>query len=587
MKSLFPVTFLLIASVLVSKPKSVIADDLEVRKLLPDSTAVYVEAKSLESVLEHPFTKSLQDSNAFKKLWRSPEVMKLRGGLTLFEFAVGDKVELVVKSLTSNGLHLAVDKKTEGVVLLACTESQEWLDEYLQKLVKIARADAKSKDQPDPIREAEYRGIRGYEFQKMIVGSIGSVLVVTNKGELGKNIIDRHLDSTNDHLLSQPLFQKAWKSNTEPSLPNTTQQIAKAFVDLDTLRQAGVAKDLLMGKAKDFAGELILGGILASMQKTNFAVGELSLNATKLSLQVSVPHATEWTEDSRSFFVGPKGKGYASSLIEDSGMMASLIAYRNLSELWLRAGDLFDEKVNAQLAQADSTLTTLFSGKDFGTDILGAIEPQIQLIASEQVFETSNTPSIQLPSFGLVAKLKNPKMKNEFKRTFQSFIGFLNVAGAMEGNPQLDLDSETIDGKQIYTAKYLREDDKKYDNGLPIQFNFSPSLAFDGDLVIVSSTNALAKQVTLKSTEQNKGFAKAKNNTALNVDFGALKHTLESNRLQMISQNMLEKGHSKLEAEKEIDTLLSLLSLLRNGTATLKFDDQVQLQLDLEIRSDR
>ena len=167
MKWLFPVSLFLIASVLVLHPKSVIADDLDVRKLLPDSTAVYVEAKSLESVLKHPFSKSLQGSDAFKKLWRSPDVMKLRGGLTLFEFAVGDKVELVIKSLTANGLHLAVDKKTEGVVLLACTESQKWLDEYLQKLVKIARADAKSKNQPDPIREAEYRGICGYEFQKI------------------------------------------------------------------------------------------------------------------------------------------------------------------------------------------------------------------------------------------------------------------------------------------------------------------------------------------------------------------------------------------------------------------------------------
>ncbi len=587
MKTLFPVTFLLIASVLLSKPKAVVADDLDVRKLLPDSTAVYLEAKSLESVLEHPFTKSLQNSNAFKKLWRSPDVMKLRGGLALFEFAVGDKVELVLKSLTANGLHLAVDKKTEGVVLLACTESQEWLDEYLQKLVKIARADAKSKNQPDPIREAEYRGIRGYEFQKMIVGSIGSVLIVTNKGELGKSIIDRHLDSKNDHLFSKPLFQQAWKSNTEPSLSNATQQIAKAFVDLDTLRQAGVAKDLLMGKAKDFAAELILGGVLASMQKTSFAIAELSLGDTKLSMQVRVPHEQGWTEESRSFFVGPKGTGFASSLIEGSGMMASLTAYRNLSELWLRAGDLFDEKVNSQLAQADNTLTTLFSGKDFGTDILGAIEPQIQLIASEQTFEPSNTPAIQLPSFGLVAKLKDPMMRKELKRTFQSFIGFLNVAGAMEGNPQLDLDSETIEGKQIYTAMYLREDDKKYDNGLPIQFNFSPSLAFDGNLVIVASTNALAKKATSKSTKQDEAVAEAKNNTALNVDFGALKHTLEANRLQMISQNMLEKGHSKLEAEKEIDTLLSLLSLLRNGTAALKFDDHVRLQLDIDIHADR
>ncbi len=563
------------------------ADEPVVRKMLPSTTAIYVEVKSLESVLEHPLSKTLQDSTAFKKLWRLPEVMKLRGGLVLFEFAIGDKVDSLAKNLTANGFHFAVDKTTEGAVLLACTESQEWTDEYLQKLVKLARADANSKNQSDPIQEFEYRGIRCYEFQKVIVGSIGSILLVTNKNELGKSIIDRHLDSTDDHLLGNSLFQRAWMSNAQHELKNSEESFVKAFIDLDTLRNAGVAKDLLMGKSWDFAGELILGGVLASIQKTSFAAGELFLAENKLSMQLRIPHSREWTEKSRTFFVGPMGNGHASSLIDSSGWMASLIAYRNLTELWLRAGDLFNEKVNDQLAQADNTLTTLFSGKDFGTDILGAIEPQIQLLVTEQKFEPSNAPAIQLPSFGLVAKLKDPLMKNELKRTFQSFIGFLNVTGAMQGNPQLDLDSESIDGKQIYTATYIREGDKQYENGLPIQFNFSPTLAFDDDLVFIASTNTLVKKVAINSTKQNEAETLAKNNTVLEVNFKSLQNVLEANRRQLVSQNMLEKGHSKSEAEKETDTWMSLLSLLRTGTAVLRFDDHVHLKFELEINSDR
>ena len=563
------------------------ADEPDVRKMLPATSAIYIEVKSLESVLEHPLSKTLQDSSALKKLWRSPDAMKLRGGLLLFEFAIGDKVESLAKNLTANGFHFVVDKTTEGAGFLTCTESKEWLDEYLQKLVKLARADANSKNQPDPIREAEYRGIRGYEFQNVIVGSIGSILLVTNKKELSKNIIDRHLDSTDDHLLSNSLFQRAWTSNEKLELKDSEESIAKAFVDLDMLRNAGVAADLLIGKARDFASELILGGLLASIQKTSFATGELFLAENKLSIQLCVPYQREWTEASRTFFVGPMGNGHASSLIDSSGWMASLSAYRNLTELWIRAGDLFDEKVNDQLAQADSTLTTLFSGKDFGRDILGAIEPQVQLVAAEQQFEPSNTPAIQLPSFGLVAKLKDPRMKKELKRIFQSFIGFLNVAGAMEGNPQLDLDSESIDGKQIYTAAYIREGDKQYENGLPIQFNFSPTLAFDGDLVFIASTNTLVKKVAILSAKQNEAEALAKNNPVLKVDFKSAQNALETNRRQWVAQNMLEKGHSKLEAEKETDTLISLLSLLRTGTAALRFDDHVRLQFDLDINSDR
>ncbi|MCY2985295.1 MAG: hypothetical protein NTY15_16840 [Planctomycetota bacterium] len=560
------------------------ADDLDVRKLLPDTTAVYMAANSVESVLNHPFIKSLQSSGPFKKLMRLPDARKLNAGLVFFEFAVGDKLESVLKSLTSGGVHVAVDKKSEGAVLLANTESQEWIEEYLLKLVKLARADAKSKNQPDPIREADYRGVHGYEFQKLMVGNIGSVLIVTNKGELGKSIIDRHLDSTSDHLLNKPLFQHAW--NGETPQPEATESSVKVFVDIDMLRQAGVAKDLLMGKAKDFGAELILGGVLASLNKTSFAMGELFLSDDKISVDFRIPHEKAWTEESRAFFVGPNGLGHATTLVDGASLMANVSTYRNLSELWLRAGDLFDEKVNDQLAQADSTLTTLFSGKDFGTDILGAIEPQIELIASEQQFDSDLVPAIQLPSFGLVAKLKNPMMRKDLKRMFQTFIGFLNFTGAMNGNAQLDLDSETIDARQIHTASYIKESDKQYENGLPIQFNFSPTLAFDGDLVIFTSANSLAKKVSTNVKQGSLGKAPL-DNTRMTVDFAEIKRILESNRKQLVSQNMLEKGHSKGEAEKEIDTLLSIMSLLRSGMGSLRFDDFVRFTLELEIISDR
>ena len=564
--------------------RSAFADDLDVRKLLPDTTAVYLEVRSVESILGHPFVKSLQTSAPFKKLMRLPDAKKLNAGLVFFEFAVGDKLETVLKSLTTNGLHLAVDRKSEGAVLLANTESQEWIEEYLQKLAKIARTDAKSKNQPDPILEADYRGVHGYEFQKVMVGNIGSLLIVTNKGELGKSIIDRHLDSTNDHLLNKPIFQQAW--NAESQQPNSNDACVKAFVDIDTLRQAGFAEDLLMGKAKDFGAELILGGVLAAMNKTSFALGELFLKEHRIAVDFRIPHDKASTQESRTFFVGPNGGGHAAALVDSSSMMAKVSTYRNLSELWLRAGDLFDEKVNDQLAQADNTLTTLFSGKDFGTDILGAIEPQIELIAAEQQFDPTLVPAIQLPSFGIVAKLKNPMMRKDLKRMFQTFIGFINITGAMEGNAQLDLDSETIDGRQIYTASYIKDADKQYENGLPILFNFSPTLAFDGDLVLFTSTNWLAKKVStdVKLTASEKASA---DNTSLTVDFAAVKRVFESNRTQLVSQNMLEKGHTKAEAEKEIETLLSFLSLLRTGAGSLRFDDFVRLNLELEIIADR
>lgn len=578
--------FLMFLSAFVANDfcSSIHAEPPQVQRLLPDTTVAFLRVEPIETLMAHPVFKTVRGSDAFKTVWRTPNVMKVRGGITLLEFALGDKVETLVGKLSAEGVYLAVDKKTQGVIALACTESSEWADEYVKKLVKLARTDAQNKKQPDPVKEAEYRGIQGYEFQNVVFGTLGSVVIVTNKSELAKDVIDRHLDSTNDSLENTALFRKTFGTENQASSKEAGQAVASGFVDLDTLRDAGVANDLLGKKQKDFGAELLIGGVLATLQHTSFATGDIRFNENGIGIEFATPHESAWTLANHSFFVGPDGHGVAPLESGHPNLLVSAQAYRNLAEMWLRAGDLFDEKVNDQLAQADSTLTTLFSGKDFGTDILGAIEPQIQFVAAEQSFENGNTPAIQLPGFALIAKLKDAGMKKELKRTFQSFIGFLNVAGAMEGQPQLDLDSETIDGLQMYSGTYLRDEDRKYENGLPIQFNFSPTLAFEGDTVFISSTSSLAKDLAAAKTSAQEPN---RENTIVTLNVAPIRKALEQNRQQLISQNMLEKGHTKTEAENEIDVLMNALALLKAARLSLQFDELAKLKLDVQFNSTR
>jgi hypothetical protein len=257
--------------------------------------------------------------------------------------------------------------------------------------------------------------------------------------------------------------------------------------------------------------------------------------------------------------------------------------------MWLRAGDLFDATVNDQLAQADSTLTTLFSGRDFGEEILGAIYPEVRIVVSHQDFkEASNMPAVKLPEFALVAKLRNPAlMKQELKRIFQSLVGFINVTSAMNGQPQLDLDIEGDSAQQYYTARFVREVDRKDNAELPVQFNFSPCLAFVDDFVVLSSTVSLTKQmaVQLKSSagENASPASSTAKNTILNVQAAALREALEANRKLMVSQNMVENGHSKSEAETEVGLLLAVLKMLDQMNVDLSFDNKATLETSLHF----
>ncbi len=559
-------------------------DRIDPRSWMPETSVLYAEIAPAGLWLDHPMRGWLTSTDAFKTIWRSPEVLKARGGIFVAELAIGMKLEDIARELSEGGAYIVIDKRTDGMALLTKTSSAAWLKKYLDKLLEVARSDAKSKGQPDPVKSAEYRGVQGYQFQNVIFGSIDEWLLVTNRSPLAQAIIDRQQDASIPNLLNARWLDGFQGINASGESGSTTRVIA-VQTDLEQIRQLDRGNDLFKDQAKDFGAELILGGVLSVLRHAPSASGSIEFRENGVTGELSAPTDPAWFGKSREHFVGPNQSGRAPAPLLVANSIGTLSAYRNLSEMWLRAGDLFDQNVNDQLAQADNTLTTLFSGKDFGTDILGAIEPEVQVIAVPQTFaDGALSPSVKLPSFALVARLKKPEvMQKELKRTFQSFLGFLNVVGAMEGQPQIDQNMDLVNGQPLFWGEYVPDSERKYENGLPIQFNFSPAIAFVGDHVVLASHVALARQLAEKPwTSSSADSTSSDANSFLNIDFQALRQVLESNENALITQNMLEKGHSKEEATKEVGMLMSILSLLKEGSLRLSFDDRTKLELRID-----
>jgi hypothetical protein len=389
------------------------------------------------------------------------------------------------------------------------------------------------------------------------------------------------------------------------------QNAAWGYFDVAVLRQANVPKGIYREPKNSFNAELMLGGVLAILRQTPVATAALSMGQRDVTLKLTTPFDKAWGGEPREFFFGPMGQGeqgdakpgVAAPLIEVPGTLASLSSYRDVAALWLRAGDLFDEQVNDQMAAADATLTTLFSGHDFGTEILGGLAPQVRLVsAKHEPAEGGPVPEIKLPSFALVSQLRDPQtMRGEYKRIFQSLVGFLNITGAMNGQPQLDLDSEKVGDETFYTADYLLDADRPEGEKVPIQFNFRPTLGFVGDRMILASTTKLAKEIAAqvasdaavpapqgdhgKQAVVETGEAKLITsdderldaNTVLQVRADVVKEMLELNRGFLVAQNMLEKGHGKEAAEREIGMLMSIVDELEGFGMSLRFDRQAEI----------
>lgn len=568
----------------LSSAASASANEGVVPRLLPETIVGYLEVPEPQTVmariLDHPLSTRIQGMEVFTKATQSKEYRSYLTGRKFFELQIGMDWRPAIEALTAGGIYAAVDGGTQGVVILTRAKDEATMENFRVKILELTRLTGEDKN-PD-----DYRGLSVYKLDKGGAAVVREWLVYTNNADLGKGVLDRLLDSPNAPDDEKPAAEVVGTLSAKAEFQRATQMRdaqsqAWAFINLQALRDAGAAQKMFEGQSENPLAELLIGGIQSTLQHSPCVSSDLILSEDTAQLRLSTPWQADWIPEQRAYFFGPDGDGKAPSLPAVPETLLTLATYRNVSDMWLRAGDLFDEQMNDKLAEADSGLSTIFAGRDFGEEILGSFEPEIGIVVARQDFtNVLPTPAIRLPAFAMVLTMRDPEtMRSELRRTFQSAIGFFNIVGAQSGNPQLEMDMQKLGDVDLITSRYLPAKGDKDSRTAPIIYNFSPSAGFAGSRFVLSSTASLAQQLAASPpVETDAGV-----NTRMMLDAGVLSKTLDDNREQLISQNMLEEGRSREESEASIDLLLEFIRNVKDSALTLDRKDQ-QLNLQFSIR---
>jgi hypothetical protein len=155
----------------------------------------------------------------------------------------------------------------------------------------------------------------------------------------------------------------------------------------------------------------------------------------------------------------------------------------------------------------------------------------------------------------------------------------------MNGQPQLEMDMEKEAGVQFITSRFLPTEDNADSREAAINYNFSPSVAFAGDRFVLASSADLVRELS-RENRSDRDAQDRTTNTLIQANFGAVRESLRDNREHLISQNMLEKGHSRAAAEGEIDTLLDLMTLVDSAKVQLnRLPDRLELGVAIGLSS--
>lgn len=570
---------ILFAAILITTPlaaesplkKSASAD----AKFYPSSAIVYAEISDpvglISVIFDHPLREKIESLQPYQMAIQSPGYRQFLLGRTMVEGQLQMEWREALESLLANGASFAIDAETQGGAIVIHGKDADTMNLFHEKLLEFA----KRGENRDNINQGEYRDVQAYQIENTWYAVYEDRMLVTNKSELGKKIIDQLIDG-GESLADNPRFQTA--------LSSRQSGIAGwGFVDVESIRDASVADAVFQNQINNPVLELMVGGIQSALKETPFATASLSANMGGIGLRLGMPYQTDWIPEEREYFFGTSGDGRGPALPEVADTLFTLSTYRDFSEMWLRAGDLYNAEINDGFAQADANLTTLFAGRDFGEDILGSFESEVGFIASKKDFsDVLPRPTIKLPAFAAVFELKEPEaMTRELRRIFQSLIGFLNIVGAMNGQSQLEMNMEKIgDHAQMVTSEYVPEEDERDSTTANIVYNFSPSVGFAGQRFVVSSSKELARELTLAKAPSP---ATIEPNTEANLHASVLRDVLADNREQLIAQNMLADGNSREEAAAIIDLLLQVVDYFQDASIRLGTKDE-QLEAEFKIR---
>jgi hypothetical protein len=374
--------------------------------LYPATSIAYFELSHpvdlVSTIFDHPLREKIEALPPYQTAIKSPQYEQFVLGRAMIETQLQMTWREAFETFAANRVSIAFDAATEGCAALVHGKDAKSMKLFHDKLLEFANAGPNR----DSIKEGEYRCVTAYQIDGTRLAAYEDRMLITNKSELGKKILDQLIDG-GDSLADNPRFQTALNSRGE-------DLSGWGFVDVQVIRDSGGGDGFFKDQIDNPVAELLIGGIQSSLQKTPYATVSFTANVSDVAVKLGMPHQAEWIPQQREYFFGPSGNGRGPAVPSLPETLFTLSTYRNFSEMWLRAGDLFGAEINDGFAKADANLTTLFAGRDFGEDILGSFEPEVSFVAARQDFRNVlPSPTIKLPAFAFVFNLKEPEILDD------------------------------------------------------------------------------------------------------------------------------------------------------------------------------
>ena len=528
---------------------------------IPADAALSVELRRPEALYELLLSEEIEELVGGLPAWQrqssSKGIQDLGNLVRLLETTLGMDWRTALAELTGGGISFAVcPGKT--VLLFVDARDEEALHALHEVLVGIARSEADKAGRAERVG-SEMRGdVEVWTFNGQEAHAIiGNRLIVSNRAEGLDAVLELRAGGEGRSLASVD----AWRSAVRAAGP---EAVARLFADLNTLkRRPKVARALEQNRANPVA-TLLLAGVGEAVRDSTWLAGGLEIEEDALVLEALVDGRVEESADAAAFAwpAGPD-EGLLPNL-RVPRRIAAFSFFRDLHRFYAAKDELFPERTSG-LIFFENMMGIFFSGRDLTDEVLAETRPEIRIVVAEQDYDPAiGTPGVRIPAFAAVLGLRRPaELGLVMEEAWQKALGLVNFTRGQKALPGLIIDRGVQGDTEFTVARFSAAGIEDRAN-LHQRYNFSPALAMPGEYLVLSSSEALARDLidALAQEAAQEPAPRLEANTLVEMAGAQLASILASNRETLIRNNMVEKGNARADAEGEIDLLLTLVGLV-------------------------
>jgi hypothetical protein len=359
---------------------------------------------------------------------------------------------------------------------------------------------------------------------------------------------------------------------------------ATIYLNMEMLNKAAPVQKALAGDGS--ALDIILNAALRqSLRESKWAAMNMRVQGRDLLFRAAADG--KLLDNATTAFSIPRGaeQGLLPNLTVPN-QIAAISMWRDLGKFYTDKEALFPEKTSGGIL-FENFMEIFFSGRDLNAEVFSRFHPEVRLVAARQKYDSKiGVPHDQYPAAALIFRADHAEEFGELvEEAWQKAIGITNFTAGQQALPGLIIDRESHGGTTFSYSYYSARNEKDRAN-LPVRFNMRPSLARVGPYLVLSTTDALTRDV-IDAVNREDGrlpAVRAKEHTVIELSSGEdIAKLLAVNSTELTKQSVVGSGKTLAQAKTDFDFNQALLRRIERARLSIGATDKGS-EANLEVR---